>query len=260
MPFRQVGSLRIYQFESLIHPDLDQAIFTRRGGVSPDPWRSLNVGGTVGDERDRVKENRHRAFTAVGRDPATIYDVWQVHSAHVVVADAPRTEKSLIQADALITDNPQVTLFMRFADCVPILLFDPKHPAVGLVHAGWLGTVRGAAGAAVQAMVELYGTHAKDLLVGIGPSIGPDHYPVGPEVIEQVHQAFGLSADRHLHVRNGEVHFNMWTANRDLMEEQGVKSIEVAELCTVCHPEDWYSHRGEHGTTGRFGALIALSE
>jgi copper oxidase (laccase) domain-containing protein len=224
MPFRQVKSLRFYQFKSLDHPHLVQAIFTRRGGVSPEPWRSLNVGGTVGDDLTRVVENRQRAFDAVNRESETIYDVWQVHSTNVVVADKPRNGGELVRADVLISDNPQVTLFMRFADCVPILFYDPIHNVVGMAHAGWLGTVHGAAIEAVQAMAEV----------------------------------FGESADQHLQKMHGEMYLNLWSANYELLKNQGVGCIEVAELCTACHPEDWYSHRGEQGVTGRFGGLIAL--
>ena len=260
MPFRQVKSTRFYQFGSMDRPDLVQAIFTRQGGVSPEPWHSLNVGGAIGDDLARVVENRRRAFEAVNRDPDSINDVWQIHSARVVVADEPRNGKDLIKADILISDNPRVTLFMRFADCVPILLYDPIRHAVGMAHAGWLGTVRGAAIKAVEAMADEFGTRAKDLLVGIGPSIGPDHYPVGPEVVMQVRQIFGENADRHLKEEHGDVLFNLWTANYELLKKQGVGSIEVAELCTACNPEDWYSHRGENGITGRFGGLIALRE
>jgi YfiH family protein len=258
MPFRQMGSLRFYQFESLVHPRLVHAIFTRQGGVSPEPWRSLNVGGNVGDERGRVLENLRRACAVVGRDPHSIYDVWQVHSARVVRADAPRSGRELIQADVLITDDPSVTLFMRFADCVPIFLHDPKRSAIGLVHAGWLGTVRAAPVAAVRAMAEAFGTHPEDLRVGIGPAIGPDHYPVGPEVVEKVRETFGSSAGNHLQTHDGEVYLNLWSANRFLLEQEGVKSIEIAEQCTACHLDEWYSHRGEGRVTGRFGALIAL--
>lgn len=258
MPFRQAGSLRFFEFESLSHPDLVQGIFTRRGGVSPEPWRSLNVGGTVGDERTRVLENRRRSFGAVGRGMDSIYDVWQVHSAEVVVAHAPRREGRLVQADALATDSPDVTLFMRFADCLPVFLFDPTRLAVGVVHAGWLGTVRRAASAAVQTMVRAFGCRPSDLRAGLGPSIGPDHYPIGDEVVREVRHAFGKQADAHLSVHDGAVHFDLWSANRQSLEEQGVASIEIAGICTACHLEDWFSHRGERGRTGRFGGLLAI--
>ncbi len=259
MPLRQAGSLRIFQFDSLTTPNLIHAVFTRHGGVSPEPWHTLNVGGAIGDLRERVVENRRRSFEAIERDPDSIYDVWQVHSAETVLADSPRNGRQLVQADILISANPRVTLFMRFADCVPILLYDPKKKAVGMVHAGRVGTLRGAATSAVRAMVETFGTRPEDLTAGIGPSIGPDHYAIGPEVVAQVRSAFGKEADRHLRVVDGVDTFDLWSANLAQLEEQGVCQIEIAGLCTFCNREDWYSHRAENGKTGRFGALIALS-
>jgi hypothetical protein len=258
MPFRETGSVRYFFFDSLVHPALRHAILTRKGGVSPPPWHSLNVGGTVGDERHRVAENRRRSFEALGLELSTMHDAWQVHSSTVVAVRSPRGESPLQQADILITDVPGVSLFMRFADCVPILLFDPVHRAIGLVHAGWLGTVGKAARAAVQAMQERYGTSAERLLAAIGPSVGPDHYPVRDDVIREVRRAFGKSSAKHLSTLDGTVRLDLWAANQNVLQEAGVRSIETAQLCTACDPECWYSHRGEGGKTGRFGALIAL--
>ena len=258
MPFSQQNGLRYYTFE--IFPEsVVQAVFTRQGGVSPRPWDSLNVGGSIGDDLTHVRENRIRSFEALGRVPESIHDVWQVHSADVVCADAPRPiDMDYQKADILLTDNPQVTLFMRFADCTPILLCDPKKKAIGIIHSGWLGTVRGAARMAVQAMQERYASNPADILAAIGPAIGPDHYEIGEDVIAQVKVAFGKNSKSLLHSHGESVHFDLWKANQILLEEAGVKQIETAGICTACHPEDWFSHRGEKGNTGRFGALIAL--
>jgi hypothetical protein len=258
MPFGQAGELRLYHLECLNQPGVIHAAFTRRGGVSPAPWASLNLGGTVGDDRLRVLENKRRLLEAVGRAPQSLFEVWQVHSADVVHARAPRGQEPLQQADGIISDHPGVTLLMRFADCVPIFLFDPHKRAVGLAHAGWLGTVRRTAVHVVRAMAQAFGSRAVDLIAGIGPSIGPDHYPVGAEVVEAVRQTLGARADEALHSANGEVRLDLWTANRMLLEEAGVRAVEVAGVCTACNPSDWYSHRGEAGRTGRFGALLAL--
>ena len=147
---------------------------------------------------------------------------------------------------------------MRFADCVPILFYDPKKAVVGIAHAGWLGTVRGAARSAVETMQARYGCKPQDLLAAIGPSIGPDHYEIGPDVIERVRQAFGADADRLLETRTGRVYLDLWTANFLQLQKTGVEQIEMAKICTACHVEDWFSHRAEKGRTGRFGALIGL--
>jgi YfiH family protein len=261
MAFHQSSGFRYFNFDLLDHPSITHAVFTRRGGFSPKPWDSLNMGALVGDERDRVNRNRILAFRAVGRDPDSLYDVWQVHSAEVVCAEAPRhPDIPHIKADAILTDNPQVTLFMRFADCVPILLFDPVRSVVGLVHAGWQGTVKKAVTAAVNAMKKYYGSRPVGMLAGIGPSIGVHHYQVGQDVIVQVRQAFGDEAEDLLPNRNGAVQFDLWAANRILLEQVGVEQIETANLCTACHTQDWYSHRSENGKTGRFGVLIGLND
>jgi hypothetical protein len=260
MPFLETDGVRYYAFD-LFPKSVTQAVFTRRGGVSPEPWASLNVGGTVGDERPRVIENRQRSFHALGREPQSMFDVWQVHSADVVVANAPHGSlRREFKADAIVTDNPAVTLFMRFADCVPILLHDPKRHTIGIVHSGWLGTVRRAVTAAVHTMQSAYGSQPGDILAAIGPSIGPDHYEIGGEVIDQVHHAFNSHAETLLHAHGDRIHFDLWAANRLSLEQAGVGQIEIAGLCTACHADDWYSHRAEKGKTGRFGALIALNK
>ena len=261
MPFHQSGSIRYYTFDLLDEAGLLHAVFTRQGGVSPNPWDSMNLGGTVGDDPDRVAQNRQRVFQTIGRNPDTLYDVWQVHSAEVVRATAPR--KSHVphyKADAILTDNPEVTLLMRFADCVPIILYDPTRRVAGLVHSGWPGTVKRVARAAVVAMQEGYGSQPHNLLAAIGPSIGAHHYEIGLDVEEQVHKAFGSEAAALLPSANGGVQFDLWAANRLVLEACGVHHIELAGLCTACHRDDWYSHRGEKGRTGRFGVLLGLGQ
>ncbi len=256
MAFIQHNGIRYFQFDTL---QTRHALFTRQGGVSPDPWGSLNVGGTVGDDLARVRENRAMSFQALGRAPESIFDVWQVHSADVVCARSPRPlDESYRQADIILTDQPGVTLFMRFADCVPILLHDPRNGIIGLAHAGWMGTLRGVATATIEAMKKNYGSKPADIIAGIGPSIGPDHYEIGADVILQVMQKYGDDSELFLKSHNGKIHFNLWGANRFALEQAGVEQIEVSGICTACHTEDWFSHRAEKGRTGRFGALISL--
>jgi len=257
MPFHEEQDIRYFTFESL---GILNAIFTRRGGVSPAPWQSLNVGGTVGDDLTHVRENRLRSFAALRRDPVSIHDVWLVHGTDVVHAD---TSRDLAQpppkADILTTNNPAVTLFMRYADCVPLILHDPVKQALCIAHAGWLGTVRGVATAAVQAMQIRYGSSPNDLRAAIGPSIGPDHYEIGADVAGEIHKALGVRAHEVLEARNDKHHLDLWAANRIQLEQAGVVQVEVAAICTACHTDDWFSHRAEKGKTGRFGALVALS-
>ena len=259
MPFVENQGLRYFAFSSFPVERVDQAVISRRGGVSPEPWHSLNVGGTVGDERSRVIENRLRSFHAVRRNPQSMFDVWQVHSADVVTANAPHYfSPPEFKADAIISNNPDVTLFMRFADCTPVLLFDPTNNAIGMAHAGWLGTVRRVASAMVKAMSAAYGTRPADLIAGIGPSIGPDHYEVGQDVVERVQQTFHQDSGTLIIHREGRMFFDLWQANKLDLEQAGVSNIENSGQCTACHTDDWFSHRGEKGKTGRFGAIMGL--
>lgn len=264
MPFRQSNPVRYYTFPLFDAAGVTHAVFTRQGGVSQQPWSTLNLGGTVGDDPAAVLENRRRAFAALDRPFESLFDVWQVHSKDVLCTDQPRLpHQPHARADAILTDQPGVTLFMRFADCTPILLFDPQRRVVGLVHAGWQGTVQQIAGEAVRAMQARYGSRPQDLQAGIGPSIGAHHYEVGPEVVARVQSVFGdraaglLSPAEHPNGGSG-LQFDLWQANRLTLEQAGVQQIEVAGLCTACNLQDWYSHRAEKGQTGRFGALIGL--
>jgi len=256
MPFTHQDNLRFFQFNTL---QAKHAIFTRHGGLSPQPWHSLNVGGTVGDDRTRVRANRNLSLKVMGCMPESVFDVWQVHSADVVCATAPRPDTEAVkQADIILTDKPELTLYMRFADCVPILFHDPRKGVIGVAHAGWMGTLRDVATATINAMAKQYGSKPADVIAGIGPSIGPDHYEVGADVILQVRQKFGGESEQLLKSHNGKIHFDLWKTNRLLLEKAGVEKIEVAEICTACNTADWFSHRAEKGRTGRFGALITL--
>ncbi len=259
MPFNQNMGVRYFQFD--IFPNtITHAIFTRQGGVSPAPWNSLNVGGTVGDSLDNVRRNRIRAFRALGRAPESLFDLWQVHGTRAAFATQARPPYGHEdKGDLIFTDTSDVTLYMRFADCTPLLFHDPRRGVVGIAHAGWKGTLLGVAGASVKAMGEQYGSKPHDILAAIGPSIGVDHYEVGIDVIAQARASFGADAESLLPEYGDRRHFDLWAANRLQLARAGVEQIEIAGLCTACHLDDWYSHRAEKGKTGRFGALIGLN-
>jgi polyphenol oxidase len=255
------NGLEVFQFEEKEFENCIHGISTRHGGVSQPPWVSLNQGGTVGDSHENVVENRKRVFSFFERDVESIFDVWQVHSTTTICTSQSRgLYEAHSKADAIFTNNPNITLFMRFADCVPILIFDPIKYVVGIIHAGWKGTVNNIVSESIKTIKEKYSVTPSNLIAGIGPSIGPDHYIVGEEVIAQVRSTFGDYANNLLEKKDGKTFLNLWKANEYLLRQQGVESIESAEICTACHIEDWYSHRAEKGATGRFGALIALKE
>ncbi|MDO9066744.1 MAG: peptidoglycan editing factor PgeF, partial [Chloroflexota bacterium] len=154
-------------------------------------------------------------------------------------------------------------LAMRFADCVPVLLCDPIHEAVGLAHAGWRGSAAGIASRTVRAMAQAFGTRPPDLLAGIGPSIGRCCYEVGHPVIQHFSAHFPWWREV-VAGHTGRLHLDLWEANRRQLLDAGLpaEQIAVAGICTACHTEDFYSHRREHGqeagATGRFTAVIGL--
>jgi hypothetical protein len=259
-----VNGLTYYTFDSFTREKVAHGIFARTGGVSPQPWASLNLSISTGDSLDNTRANRRRAFAALDLPFESMADVWQIHSTDTVRVDQPRGDREAIKADGLITDCPGVTLFQRFADCVPIFLYDPKRRALGIVHSGWRGTVHRAAASPVKALAAEYGSQPQDLIAGIGPSIGPDHYEVGPEVVAAVRQSFPEQAEQLLittktdGVPNHKSYFDLWAANEQVLRDCGVEQIETARLCTACHTDHFFSHRAEAGKTGRFGAVLAL--
>ncbi len=256
---KQSGSMSYFEFESFTGLGAEVRFYTRHGGVSPYPWSSLNQGGTVGDNRENVVENRRRIFGDIDRPVESIFDVWQVHGTNVICAAKPRgLAEDHQKADAIFTDHADITLFMRFADCVPIVLFEPERKVIGIVHAGWKGTVDSIVVNAIQTAQQKYGIAPDKLIAGIGPSIGPDHYQVGMEVKEKVEETFGDQSQSVLRTHGSAFSLNLWRANEILLRKAGVKNIEVAEVCTACHTDDWFSHRKENGSTGRFAAIAFL--
>ncbi len=238
---------------------MTHGVFTRIGGVSCSPWRSLNVGSTVGDDPQAVEHNKRLMHEALGLDVRQTCTVWLVHGTRTVVAMEPLAPGDpLEQADGLVTDQPGLALVMRFADCVPVLLYDATRQVVGIAHAGWRGTVAGAAASVVCAMSERFGCRPADIQAGIGPSIGPDDYQVGEEVVAAVRENLP-HPESLLSRRNGSFFFDLWEANRRVLEAAGVIKIEVAGISTARHTDEFYSHRAEHGRTGRFGAVICLN-
>lgn len=261
MGFSEKDGLRYFQFESFQDLPVFHAILTRQGGVSKTPFNSLNTGGTVGDEPQSVLTNHERIYDAFGFDFASRFDVWQVHGDRVICADTPRgLDVPHPKADGILTDKADVTLFMRFADCVPILLVDPVQRAIGIVHAGWQGTYLRIAQRAVEKMSACFDSIPETLFAGIGPSICQVCYEVGPEVWDKFHNHFGPDAQRYFQHVDGQLFLDLWRSNQDILLQAGVKQIEIAGLCTACHLEDWYSHRAEHGKTGRFAVLMSIQD
>ena len=259
------GPLGLYTFPHLAAVGAHHAIATRLGGSSRGCFASLNLSYSLGDDPALVAANRRAFYSAIGVDARSVVSCHQVHSAAVACVSEGMRGRGAIDplsaipsTDALITDRPDLYLFLRFADCVPVLLCDPKSGVVGLVHAGWKGTVSNIVGATVQTMVRAFASSPQDIVAAIGPCIGPCHYTIQDDVAVSVRVALPFWPDVLRRQDNGALSLDLAEANRRQLLAAGLNDagIAMSGLCTACHTDEFYSHRAEQGRTGRFGVLI----
>jgi polyphenol oxidase len=209
-----------------------RALFTtRHGGVSEGPYESLNLGLWTDDEPTRVEENRQRVANVAGVPRERLAQGRQVHGARVERVGAAPGEPT--EADGQATALPGIAPIVLVADCLPIALI--AHGAVGMVHAGWRGLAAGVVENGVAAVRELAGD--APVAAAIGPGIGPCCYEVGDEV----HAALGTSG------RSADL--KAVAAAR--LRAAGVAHVHDVGLCTACAPGQFFSHRRDHGITGR---------
>lgn len=228
-----------------------------------------NLGYSAPRDTADAWEMRRRWSAAVGVDPERIATAGQVHGADVLrvgpgdagVGARPGSGRIGL-ADALLTDRPGVALLSLHADCLPILLADRRRGVVGAVHAGWRGTVANVVGAAILEMRSAYGSQPENILAYLGPAIGPCCYEVGPEVAAAWEDRSGAGAGNALAPIGGRWTFDLRAANAMLLGRAGLRpeQVERSLACTRCDGEAWFSHRGQGATTGRFGAIIALTD
>ena len=243
-------------------------VSTRHGGESIGAFGTLNIGLGTQDRLLTVLRNRQILADAVGIPLESFVMANQVHGTHVEIvlndrkgAGAFSRHNALASTDAMATNEPGICLFVMGADCVPILFFDPVKMVIGAAHAGWRGTVKKVAVAAVQKMGEEYGCSPADICVAIGPSVGPCCYKVGGEVIDEVLKTFGTT-EGIISFDNPESSpiLDLWAANRIQLTHIGVpeENIETAGICTQCNHQQFFSSRYDKGITGRFGAGIMI--
>lgn len=266
----RLQSLSTFRFQNLSKQSgVDHFVSTRVGGMSPAPYESLNLGFHVEDNPETVLQNRERLAANMGISLSDFTIPKQIHSGTVTIVTeqmrgygAADLDTAVEATDAMITDAPRLCLTVLAADCVLVLFYDPKKQVIAAVHAGWRGTVKLAAQKTAETLKQEFNCNPTNVLVGIGPSIGPCHYEVGPEVIEQVEDTFG-STDGYINNESpdGKGYFNLWEANKRQILEVGipVQNIEVAQICTYCSAHLFFSERHQKGRTGRFGAGIMLS-
>ena len=280
------------QFSKLTH-----GVFTRDGGYSEAPYKGLNTSGALrgGDNLDNVVRNRQLALSSLELGGYPCVTLWNVHGADVLVPaihgnwrtdwayrsyyEQTWTAQEIHKGDALITQQRGVAIALSFADCTPIALYDPIEQVIGIAHGGWRGTARGIVFATIDAMNKRFGSQPRNIYAGIGPTIGPCCYEVsrtvqdlfmGQQQFEDVptqEQYRSLVRESAVfstvHLPDKEsLRLDLWETNRHQLLMAGLlpEHIEVAGICTSDSVDRFFSHRAEHGKTGRFPLIMALAE
>lgn len=254
--------LSLYQFENLAKFDnINHFVSSRKGGVSQGEIGGLNLSFKVNDETINVIKNRNLLSDSLGINTEKIIFPSQTHTVNVKVVTESTKENDLEETDAVICNTKGICICVMSADCVPILLYDTKNQVVAAIHAGWKGTVGKIVSNTVNTMQELFSTNPQNIIAGIGPSICPDVYEVGEEVISAVEAGFGKGSSLiKKSDKQGKGYFNLWEANKIQLLEMGVlqKSIEIANICTFQNSDIFFSARKSSHKAGRFAAGIML--
>jgi len=278
---RTSSGLQLLQIPALSKlPWLVHAFSTAPGGISPlANEKVLNLGFTDWDTRENVQENRRRFQTAAGAKDLPLVTLKQFHSDVIHVLDEAPTDPC--RGDASITNRPNLLLAIQTADCVPILLVDPKKRAIAAIHAGWRGTLARIAAKTIGKMQMHFGTNPRDLLAAIGPSIGPCCYEVGTEVATQFLSQFADAPTYFDEFRTGDepnpiqwlnmmppghqpppkgVLLDLRKANRSQLVAADLRppNVHTIDLCTACHPNLLFSYRKQGPASGRLMSVIAL--
>lgn len=246
--------------EPLEREGFANAFSTRGGGVSPFPESSLNLAGFVQDSAENILENRRRFVSALGGE-WKLAACWQVHGSNVlVVRDAEETRSESERCDALATNLKGLLLGVKTADCVPVILGDPRACACAAVHAGWRGTLARVVKHALARMREEFGTDPSDVRAALGPAALGCCYEVGAEVVEPFREKFSNADSLFKPTGAGHALVDLHEANRRQLVESGVsvERIHVLPLCTMCRSDLFFSYRQDRKLYGRTGRLLSV--
>lgn len=229
-------------------PHVLHGTFSRHGGVSADRFASLNVGDGTADKHEAVKINREIIRKAVGV-PKIVYP-HQVHGNNVQRVTGKNHEQ-VVQADALYTTEKNIGLGVTHADCQAAIFYDPVHEAIAVAHCGWRGSAQNLYARVIETLQRELGTQPHNLIVCISPSLGPDHSEFKNYKQELPKDFWEYQAKPN--------YFDFWRISKAQLAKCGIleKNIEIAELCTVCNTDDYFSHRAEKDT-GRNATIVAL--
>ncbi len=233
---------------------------TRIGGVSQGRYSEMNLSYSNGDVEASVDENFKRICDCIEVETESVVKTHQTHTTNVVRVEK-RGELSN-DIDGLITDKKGITLCSSFADCVPLLFYDPVKKVIASSHSGWRGTVGEIGKKTVEKMVNEYSSKKENVLAVIGPSICKDCYEVDDAVISRIKEMTYLNLDKVLTDKgNGHYQLDLKEVCRQTLLYSGLKeeNILVSDICTCCNSEYLHSHRATGGERGNLCAFIALS-
>ena len=239
---------------------------TRGGGTSPMPENSLNLAGFNEDAAENILENRRR-FLKLFPGEWSLAGCWQMHGVDVrAVKDRDEAKPAedgkgeTIYCDAIVSNAPHVLAGVKTADCVPLLIGDPRTGAFAAVHAGWRGTFAGIVFYALERMGKEYGARPEDMTVAIGAAAGACCYEVGSEVIDGFRERFPDADNLFKPTRDGHACIDLIQGNREQLISSGVDPARIytAPLCTMCHTELFFSYRKEKKALGKVGRLMSV--
>ncbi len=258
--WRERGGVKVLVCLPLENAGFTNGFSTRLGGVSAFPDGDLNLAGFSEDEAGNIYENRRR-FLAVFDGDYQLATVWQMHGSDIKllrsVNDIGDSEEN---ADAVMSNIEGVLAGAKTADCVPVLIGDPKTRAYAAIHAGWRGTVRSIARKAVERMIEEYGSDPKDMIAAIGPAACGRNYEIGQDVIDEFGSNFEESGKYFAATREGHALVDLHLANRDQLIATGLKdeNIYTAPFCTMERVDLFFSYRVEKKKNGKTGRLLSV--
>ena len=232
-------------------PGITAAFTTRAGGMSDAPYATLDLAAHVGDDDAAVDANRKTAAHALGIDADRVTWCEQVHGDVVATVGPGDVGATMPGADGLVTAERRAPLAVLAADCVPVLLADPRRGIVAAVHAGRRGLMAGVVETAVGTMLDL-GARREDVVGAVGPAIGPCCYEVGPDVAAEVTDALPVTRAT---TREGRPGLDLPAGVRHVLAGEGVHTVTAVGGCTAHQPGLFFSHRRD-GTTGRHAGIV----
>lgn len=256
-------------FPKLVKAGVRHGFSTRMGGVSTGVLGTMNLSFTRGDLHENVRENFRRIADAIGFEADNLVFSAQIHETELRKVTKENCGEGILREtepgiDGLATNETEVPLYTSYADCVPLLFFDPEEKVIAMAHSGWRGTAARIGAKMVRFMEEEYGSRAENMIAAIGPSICRSCYEVSEDVAQAFRNAFLPAQFTQIFDEKGQGKYqlDLWEANRIILTEAGIspEHLDVTDLCTCCNSDKLFSHRASHGKRGNMGCFMCLDK